>query len=40
MRSARRPDDYVVCLGNEGYPASLIVRHIYRVRVEFGRSHN
>ncbi|MFQ5898655.1 MAG: hypothetical protein ACE5JN_10485 [Candidatus Methylomirabilia bacterium] len=31
MRRRRAASDYVVCLSNEGYRASLVVRRIYRV---------
>jgi hypothetical protein len=31
MRNRRNGGAYVVCISNEGYPVSLIVRRIYRV---------
>ena len=31
MRQAKSPKRFVVCIMNEGYPASLEVRKIYRV---------
>jgi hypothetical protein len=31
VKPTRREPQYVVCLGNEGFRASLVVRRIYRV---------
>jgi hypothetical protein len=30
MRNSKQGPQYVVCLANDGYPASLIVRKIYQ----------